>query len=115
MTTPIDFGIVWNDRDNAIKVMLKIDGVTLTQQEIEAITKVEIKYKDNYYNSIDDPTAFDLVTDKATGEISFSLGMLGLEVGSDSKAELIIYDVVNTNGIVWCQGKLKVKDDAAVV
>ena len=109
-----DFGIIWNARNNAIRLELTKDDTVLTQTEIEAITKAEIKFNNTYYDSDTYASSWDLVTYKADGQIEFSFGLLGLTASTDRKAELIIYDAANTNGIVWTQGKIKVTDEAIV-
>ncbi len=105
--------IFYRDRDNEIDVILEEGDVAISQTQMEAITKVSVHYLDAYYNSTDHPTAFDYVTYKASGKMTLKLGTV-LPVGSDRKAELIVYDLENTNGIVWDQLYIQVSAEAEV-
>ena len=104
--------IIYEDRDNSVILTLKKNDVTLTSNEMVAITKYEIRYKGVYYDSDTYPNAFE--ADNANGTIEIKPYDLGLEAGSD-QGELIIYDAGDyTHGLVWEQFKLKVKADATV-
>ena len=104
---------VWKDRSNWIEIELKKDGTTLTSDEIDAITKVELKYKDVYYDSTTYTDAFDLVTGRESGKLIIKPGLLDWEAGSDV-VELIVYDAANTNGVMWMQIGTQVRADAEV-
>lgn len=103
--------IIWKGRDNSIDLLIKADGEIVTGLDV-TVTKIELKYKDIYYSSTDSPTSFDWASRGADGVIILKLGLLSLPAGKDKKAELIIYDAVNTNGIVWGQFVLTVTEEA---
>ena len=107
---------IWKDRDNAAKITLAKSGTTLTADEMAAITKVEIKYNGNYYNSDDHADMFDWTTYADDGQLVINAGTvdLGDNLATDRKAELIIYDASNPNGIVWAQFTMIIKQDAVV-
>jgi len=108
---------IYTDRDNPITLILKEDDENITEAQMLAITKVGVRYDpdDNgagvYYNSDDYPTKFDWTTNADEAKVTMKLGTL-LPAGYDRKAELLIYNAVNTNGIVWDQFRLKVSDEA---
>jgi hypothetical protein len=99
---------VWKDRANATSIQLLKNGTALTVEEMAAITKVGLIYKGTEYNSDDYPEAFDLSTEAATGSIVIKPGLLGWEVGQDN-VEIVIYDAVNVEGIIWLQIKAKIQ------
>jgi len=107
---------VWKDRNNISYFELSKQGELLTAIEMSAITKAEIKYNDLYYNSDDYPTAFDWITLESESKLIVKFGLidLGDNLSKDRKAELIIYDAVNTDGVVWNQFTMIIKIDAEV-
>ena len=107
----MDTATCFKDRDNSFLLTLQKNGVTLTQVEMNAITKFEIKYNGAYYDSVDESTGF--VRDNVNGTVQIKPYELGLAVSSD-KVELIIYDATNTHGIMWDQFKLDIKGDVTV-
>jgi hypothetical protein len=101
-TTTTEF--VYVGRDNTIDLMLKEDGVIVELHE--TVTRMDLKfsdriYEDQYITSVDYPTAFDWVTRGEEGIVILKLGGIELTSGKDTKVELIVYDTINTNGIVW--------------
>ena len=106
---------IYEDRDNSFTLTLKKNGTTLTSAEMAAITKYEIRYSDTYYDS--DTYASAFVADNSDGTVivyPYSFG-LAASVKSGEVVEFIVYDATNTNGLVWDQFILIVKDDAGVV
>ncbi len=112
---------IYKDRDNPIALVLQEDEENITEAQMLAITKIGIKYDpdndDNdsddglYYNSDDNPTLFDWITYADEAKIVMKLGTI-LPAGQDRRAELIIYNASNTNGIVWTQLYIIVSDEA---
>ena len=89
-----------------IKLLLKENGtaVNLTDSgdNARSVTKVAILFKEQMINSTNFPSAFDWDTDGASGILEIDIAKItGLETGTDSAAELIVFDPVNTNGVVW--------------
>lgn len=108
---------IYADRDNPIALVLQEDEENITEAQMLAITKVGIRYDPAsdgdgaYYDSATYSTLFDWTTYADEAKIVMKLGTI-LPVGYDRKAELLIYNASNTNGIVWAQLKLKVSDEA---
>lgn len=98
---------VYKGRDNSIKFQLDVNGVPLTATEIADITKVELYFGGTYYES---DTDFPMTKDGPNGSIELAVGTL--PEGKDKKTELIVYDSINTNGIVWTQFSLTISGDA---
>lgn len=114
MATTTETEYVYVGRDNTIDLLLKADGVAIELHE--AVTRMDLKFSDRifgtqYVTSADYPTAFDWVTRGADGIVILKLGGLELAAGRDSKVELIVYDNVNTNGIVWGEVPIKIITD----
>ena len=106
---------IYEDRDNPFTIVLSKNGAVLTELEMQAITKWEIRYDDVYYNSDDYPSAF--VANETESSLEIFPYAFGLEssVKLGEVVEFIIYDAVNfTNGLVWDQFVLIVKADANV-
>ena len=65
--------------------------------DLSSVTKIEIRFKADYFDSGTYSSAFDWSGDE--GVIDFSLGQS--PVGKDSATEMIIYDPTNPNGYIW--------------
>lgn len=87
------------DRDNSFCVYFKRNGVLLTEVEMAAITKFEIKHNGTYYNSDDYPSAFTAYN--ASGYVKIKPYVLGLDVSVDD-VEIILYDAGDhPHGLMW--------------
>jgi len=107
---------IWKDRDNPSFIQLLKGGELLTELEMDAITKIEILFNGTYYSSADYAGLFDWTTYKSTAKVMITAGMIDMGVVlTDKKAELIVYDASNINGIVWAQISITIKADAKVV
>lgn len=102
--------ITYKDRDNSFILTIKKNGVTLTEAEMSSITKFEIKYNGSYYNSTDDPGGFDITNSAGTVEIFPN--EFDLAVSSGDIVEIIVYDIEYTDGFVWDQFILEIKNVA---
>lgn len=99
--------IVYKGRDNTFDKLLKRDGVA---ENLSSVTKVGLLFLGRYIHSNNYPSAFDYVTQKTLGIITFRLGAIAtLPTGRDQATELIIYDATNPNGIVWGTFDLEVR------
>lgn len=96
---------IYVGRDNLINLLLKADGVV---QDLTAVTKIELLYKEGYYDSDNFASAFDYSTYATSGIVILDIGSIGLEAGQDKNAELIVYDASNASGIIWDTFDLKV-------
>jgi hypothetical protein len=108
-----DIATVYVDRDNTFTMTLKKNDISLTEEEMNAITKVEIKYQGTYYNSIDNAAGFDITVATAKVKITPKALLLAESITGEL-VEVIIYDSASTNGIVWDQFTLVNKNDATV-
>jgi len=89
------------DRDNTFALQLIKNKVVLTTNEMQAITKVGLKFNGTEYESDTYPDGeFDWATREAEGVVVFKLGGT-LSAGRDTKAEVIIYSATETLGVVW--------------
>ncbi len=108
---------VYKGRDNYHEIVLQEENdagemVPLTSSQMATITKMEIHYKNAYYDSDDYPDAFDWSTHAAEGKAVLNIGSLSLPVGKDPKTELIIYDPEHPDGRVWTDFTMAVNEEA---
>ena len=96
---------IYTGRDNKINLLLKTDGAV---QDLTAVTKMELLYKENYYDSDNFGSSFDFSTYATSGIVILDIGSIGLESGRDKNAEIIVYDASNASGIIWDTFDLKV-------
>ena len=109
---------IYKDRDNPITLILQEDDEAITETQMLAITKVAVRYSSTgdrddgvYYDSDSYPTLFNWTTYADEAKIVMKLGTI-LPVGRDHRAELIIYNVLSSNGIVWDQISIQVSEEA---
>ena len=96
------------NKDNVSRLELRTGGAL---QDISTLTKVEIKISGVVYSSADHADAFDWTTEGSNGILHLALGKISNLVASrDKKAELILYDASNPNGIVWGTIDVKILD-----
>jgi len=106
---------IYKDRDNPFSVILKKNGINFTEDEMAALVKFEIRYKNAYYNSDDYPDSFEAVDATATLTIKPEAFDLSVSLMGDV-VELIAYDELNyLNGLVCGQFRLFVKKDAELI
>ena len=91
---------VYDGHDNTIDLILKSDG---TAQDLSTVTKITASFGDTLVSSED--AAAGAITwaqdGYDTGEIRLSLGNQDITPGLYRNVPIIIYDIVNPNGIVW--------------
>lgn len=95
---------VYLARNNAIDLELREDGVAV---DLSAVTRVRLELFDQadadadpiVADSNDTPGILDL-TDGASGMLRLVLGAVLSSAGS-YRARLVLYDDVNTDGLVW--------------
>jgi len=104
---------VYLDRNNPISFILKENGSAISSTVMSAISKVEIQYQGLSYTSASYTSSFDFTTYASTAKIIAYLGTIGLPVGRDYEAELLIYSPTNPEGLVWDTIDLQVIDDSA--
>jgi hypothetical protein len=110
--------IIYKNRDNPITLILQEDSENITEAQMLSITKVAIRYSATgdpddgiYYDSDTYSALFDWTTYADEAKIVMKLGTI-LPAGRDHRAELIIYNAANTNGIVWDQISIRVSEEA---
>jgi len=89
---------VYNDRNNTIDLLLKADGVAV---DLSSVTRMIIKDigGDWEVDENDSSGVFDRDTG-VTGKVIIALGDQDITAGK-YWVRLIVYDNVNTDGIVW--------------
>ena len=106
---------IYIDRDNSFTMTLKKNDINLTENEMNAITKFEIKYLGKCYNSVDNAAAFVVTPASATVKVKPYVLDLGVSPKTGDWVEVILYDLVDyTHGIMWDQFSLINKIDAAL-
>ena len=97
---------VYNGRDNVEKLQLKLDGATtgITQ----AVTSIHIVIGNSTVQSTGKATGPIQWTDD--GLVTFALGAASLTAGIYASCRLLVFDPTNTNGIVWAECDVEVKD-----
>lgn len=100
--------IIYLGNDNAIDLQLKADGVA---QDLSSVTKIVAKIEDvEITNIVGDAWPIKWLGLGLTGKIQLQLGSQALTVSSSSQELwLILYDAVNTDGIVWGSIKVRVR------
>jgi len=89
--------VFYKGYDNPQVLELKTGGVA---QDLAAVSKVEVTFNGNTYDSDTYADAFDWTTDSM--ELVLRLGLIpGIEVTKDKKSEIVTYDPSNPNGFVW--------------
>lgn len=94
---------VYLGRDNSIDLLFKMDGVVT---DISNALRITIGFCDTVIDSDTSPDAFDW-TEGEDGKLYLALGDESIPVGSYN-ALIVIYDSVNTDGIVWDDFKCRV-------
>lgn len=102
----------YEDRDNSFVLTIKKNDVTLTESEMLAVTKFEIKFDGVYYNTVANPTGF--VINNVAGTLKVKPYELVLGATIDN-VELILYTAETPHGLVWENFELIMKDDAKTV
>jgi hypothetical protein len=97
---------IYVDYDNVIHLLLKENGIVTNLTDsgdyARSISKAAVLFKGQIIDSTNFPDAFDWDTSGTSGIIEIDIAKTsGLETGTDSAAELILYDPDNLNGVVW--------------
>lgn len=120
MDTTVEY--IYLDRNNTIDLVLCANSIPLTDEQISAITRMQLIIDDITIDSSSSPTCFDWTTQTVTAaevllhpnltagnhKLILSLGLISLTAGLYT-ATLIVYDSVNTLGIVWCKLKIVIE------
>lgn len=77
--------------------------------DLSSVTKISIKFKGVLYDSTTYTSAFDWSA--GTGKVDIKLGSISvIDIGTDHRAELVVVDPSNPNGIVWGTIPVRVLD-----
>jgi hypothetical protein len=113
---------LYADRTNPFLLTFQKNGVNLTEDEMNAITKYELRYKSiddsvgRYYDSSVYPDAFVVDAENAQVCIKPVVFEWGISKKTGDTVEVIVYDLLdNVKGLVWSQITLIVKDDAKTI
>ena len=91
--------IVYLGHDNTIDLLLKADG---TAQDLSGVTKITATFGDTLIestNAANGPITW-AQSGYETGEIRLALGDQEISPGGYN-VPIVVYDAVNTDGIVW--------------
>ncbi|BBO73871.1 hypothetical protein DSCW_12880 [Desulfosarcina widdelii] len=98
--------------NNTIDLQLKADGIALTAEQMQSITKIVLVFKELSISSDEHPDSFDWTTREDEGVVIMALGTLPiLPAGTDPLAYLKIYDSENPNGVYWGNFILTVEEN----
>lgn len=110
------------DRTNPFTLTFQKAGINLTEDEMNAITKYELRYKSKidsvglYYDSEEYPDAFEIDAENAQVCIKPVDFGWGKSKNSGDTVEVLVYDSAdNAKGLLWTQITLIVKDDAELI
>lgn len=90
--------------ENSIDLSFVTDGVAT---DLSNITRMTVEFGDDTVDSDTSPDAFDW-SDAEYGKMYLKFGYESIEVGS-YHALVTVYDVVNTEGIVWNSFRCRVE------
>lgn len=97
--------------DNSIDLILKENGTALTALQMATITAMGLVYQGTEYKSGDYAAAFDFTTYADDAKVILKPQKItGIAAGRDPKAEVVVYDPSNPNGIVWDTIDLMIQD-----
>jgi hypothetical protein len=100
----IDCAHIYRGYDNVLEFYITEDGVTL--DDLSAVTKIQLDWKSESINSVDDAELFDIDTD--TGLITVLLGDALWPVGIEY-ATVIVFDGLNTDGVIFASDSTETK------
>lgn len=111
--------ILYVDRTNPFTLIFQKNGVNLTADEMDAITKFELRYKSAadtagvYYDSVTYPDAFVVDAENAKVEIKPLSFAWKKSSSRGDEVEVIVYDAGdNVEGLVWTFITIIVKSNA---
>ena len=96
---------VYNNFDNKVTLTFTDDGVV---EDVSTASKIEVIIGGTTIDTIADSGAFDLANSNV-GIVRLDFGSKAITAGAYS-VRIVVYDIVNTNGIVWAHenGETKV-------
>lgn len=98
--------IVYLGHDNSIDLILRSDGSAVDLTSATRVTLAIGPVCVSSANGADDPIRW-AQPGYGTGEIRLTLGGIACAPGS-YRATLVVYDLTNTNGIVWGKVPLRI-------
>ncbi len=109
------------DRTNPFTLTFTKNGINLTPDEMNAITKFELRYKNLtesvglYYDSVTFPNSFVVDADNAKVLIKPIDFIWGASTKKGDIVEVLVYDAGdNLDGLLWTQITIIVKSDANI-
>jgi len=99
-----DRQILWIGRNNSLDFLLKEDGTAI---DLAAVTKMELEFDSAHVVTDSTPGSYPIkweFTPEVTGKVSLQLGNdenVPTELEKYYKAELILYDPTNEEGVTW--------------
>ena len=98
----MDREVVYVGRDNTINLLLKADG---SAEDLSGVTHMALVFSGVTVSSVGRTSWFDW-SSGTTGQLILKLGGTTVTPGA-YEAELLVYDLTHTSGIMW--GKVTVK------
>ena len=92
--------IVYISHNNINQLRLRASGVS---QDLSVVNKITATFRNKLISSTD-KAAGDITWDQSgylTGEIRLDLGEKGIPPGTYDDVYIVVYDELNTDGIVW--------------
>jgi len=100
--------IFYIGHDNTIDLLLKADG---TAQDLSSVTKMVLEIGDTTIDSSVETGVFTWTGTGTTGKVIIDLNEYSGSIDADTyNARLIVYDPTHTDGIVWGEFVLVVKE-----
>ena len=92
---------VYKGRNSPFLVTIEdVAGAPYTESAMGDITRARLKVNGEYADSNEHGDAFDWETYASRGQIIIDIGLIDFDAGTDTAAELIIYDATYTSGRV---------------
>ena len=92
---------VYKGRNSPFLVTIEdVAGAPYTESAMGDITRARLKVNGEYADSNEHGDAFDWETYASRGQIIIDIGLIDFDAGTDTAAELIIYDADYTRGRV---------------
>lgn len=95
--------IIYNNRNNALELSLQSDGTAIVHN---TLTRCQLIVGATTLDSNTTPALFDLTQ---ADRLVLKLGSAGLTAGKHL-ARLVVFDALNTSGLVWGEFVLTVSD-----
>ena len=104
MAVATDREVIYLGRDNKIELILKADDAA---QSLSGVTHMELIFSGVTFSSV--TAGFFDFSGTTTGHLALTFGQATTLAPGSYNAELIVYDVSNTAGVLWSTIPILVK------